>query len=114
MDVGTVPPHWEDLLNHSSKKATDEEFSLAKDWMDSIEKMPGDLSNEMTGSCITDPLAVVTENLNISPANAAWAATASHDKPPKANGVWASKGGDKRTLPSSRFALDAAATLAQK
>ncbi len=26
-----VPPHWEDLLKHSSKKATDEEFSLEED-----------------------------------------------------------------------------------
>ena len=33
MDAGTVPPHWEDLLKfkYSSKKATDEEFSFAKD-----------------------------------------------------------------------------------
>jgi hypothetical protein len=31
MDVGMVPPHCEDSLKHSSKKATDEEFSLAKD-----------------------------------------------------------------------------------
>ena len=31
MDVGTVPPHWEDLLKYLSKKATDEDFSLAED-----------------------------------------------------------------------------------
>jgi hypothetical protein len=37
MDAGTVPPHWEDLLKHSSKKATDEDFFLAEDWMDLIE-----------------------------------------------------------------------------
>ncbi len=85
MDAGTVPPHWEDLLKHSSEKATDEEFSLAKDWMDSIEKMPGDLLNEMAGSGITDPFAVVAENLNISPVNAAQAATVSQDHPLKAN-----------------------------
>ncbi len=30
MDMGTVPPHWEDLLNHSSKKATDDEFLLQR------------------------------------------------------------------------------------
>jgi hypothetical protein len=35
MDVGMVTPHWEDLLNHSAVSATDEEFSLAEDWMDS-------------------------------------------------------------------------------
>ena len=85
MDAGTVPPHWEDLLKHSSKKATDEEFSLAKDWMESIKKMPGDLLNKMAGSRITDPFAVVTEILNISPVNAARAATASQDQPLEAN-----------------------------
>jgi hypothetical protein len=31
MYVGTVPPHWEDLLKYSFKKATDEEFSLVDD-----------------------------------------------------------------------------------
>ncbi len=114
MDSGTVPPHWEDLLKHSSEKAIDEDFSLAEDWMDSIEKMPGNLLNETAGSRITDPYAVVTENLNILPANAARAAPASHDQPLEANGMQASKGGDKRTLPSSHFGPDAAATLAQK
>jgi hypothetical protein len=83
MDEGTVPPHWEDLLKHSSKKATDEEFSLAEDWMDLIEKMPGNLFNETAGSRITDPFAVVTENLNISPANAAQAAPAHTITPSK-------------------------------
>ena len=54
MDAGTVPPHWEDLLKYSSEKATDEEFSLAKDWMESIERVPGDYSNVPAGSHITD------------------------------------------------------------
>ncbi len=114
MEAGTVPPHWEDLLNYSSKKATDEEFSLAKDWMDSIKKMPGNLSNVPAGSRITDPFAVVTENSNILPANAIRAATASQDQPPKAKGIRASKEGDKCPLPSSHFASDTAASLAQK
>ncbi len=114
MDTGKVPPHWEDMLKHSSKKATDEDFSLAEDWMDLIEKMPGDLLNETAGSRITDPFAVVTENLNILPANAAQAAPASHDQPLEANGMQASKGGDKPTSPSSHFGPDTAATLAQK
>jgi hypothetical protein len=79
--------------------------------MDSIKKMPGNLFNETAGSRITDPFAVVTENSNISPANAAQAAQASHNQPLKANGMQASKGGDKRTLPSSHFGPDAAATV---
>jgi hypothetical protein len=78
MDAGMVPPHWEDLLKHSSEKATNEEFSLAEDWIDVIETMP-DQSNVMAGSCITDPFAVVTEGNN--PANATRAATASQDQP---------------------------------
>jgi hypothetical protein len=63
MDAGTVPPHWEDLLKHSSEKATDEEFSLTEDGMDLIKKMPGDQSNVTAGSRITDPFAVVTKIL---------------------------------------------------
>jgi hypothetical protein len=114
MDAGTVPPHWEDLLNHSSKKATDEEFSPAEDWMDSIKKMPGDLSNVAARSRITDPFTVVTENSNISSANAPQAATASQDQPPEAKGIRASEEGDKRPSPSSCFVLDTAASLAQK
>ena len=31
MDAGMVPPHWEDLLWHSTKKATNEEVELAQD-----------------------------------------------------------------------------------
>ncbi len=76
--------------------------------------MPGDLLNEMAGSCITDPFAVVTENSNISPANATRAATASQDQPLEANAKQAPDGGNKRTLPSSRPAWGAAATLTQK
>ena len=114
MDTGTVPPHWEDLLKYSSKKATDEEFVLAKDWMDLIEKVPGDHSNVPTGSRITDPFAVITEKLNTLPANAARAAHAPQDQPTKAHGMKASEGGDKRTSPSLPSLSDAAASLATK
>jgi hypothetical protein len=82
MDAGTVPPHWEDLIKYSSEKAKDEEFSLTKDWMDSIKKVPGDLSNVPAGSRITDPFAVITEELNTLPANATQAAHAPQDQPP--------------------------------
>jgi hypothetical protein len=41
MDAGTVPPHWEDLLWHSTKKANNKDFKLAQDWMDSNRRMPG-------------------------------------------------------------------------
>ena len=76
MDAGMVPPHWEDLLKYSSEKATDEDFSLAEDWMDSIEKVPGDPPNVPAGNRITDPFAVITEESNTLPVNAAQAAHA--------------------------------------
>jgi hypothetical protein len=81
MDAGTVPLHWEDLLRHSSKKATDEDFDLAQEWMDMTKWMPGQ-PNEMAGSRITDPLAVITGDSNNPPANATWAASASNGCPP--------------------------------
>jgi hypothetical protein len=77
MDTGTVPPHWEDLLRHSTKKATVKDFELAHDWMDTTEWMPGQ-PNVTAGSHITDPFTVVTES---SPANATWDATASNGSP---------------------------------
>ena len=76
MDAGTVPPHWEDLLQHSSEKATDKDFDLAQEWMDMTKRMPGQ-PNEMAGRPITDPFAVITEDSNNPPANATQAASAS-------------------------------------
>jgi hypothetical protein len=66
MDTGTAPPHWEDRLRHSSKKATDKDFDLAQEWMDMTKWMLGQ-PNEMAGSCITDPFAVITEDSNNPP-----------------------------------------------
>ena len=114
MDAGTVPPHWVDLLKYSSEKATDEEFSLAEDWMELIKKVPSDHSNEPAGSRITDPFTVITEELNTPPANAARAAHAPQDQPPKAYGIQASEGGNKRTSPSLPSLSDAAANSATK
>jgi hypothetical protein len=114
MDAGMVPPHWEDLLKYSSEKATDEDFSLAKDWMELIEKVPGDHSNVTAGSRITDPFAVITEKSTTSTAKAARAAHAQQDQPPEANALHASKGGNKRTSPSSLSLSDAAAYSATK
>jgi hypothetical protein len=114
MDKGTVPLHWEDLLKHSTEQATDEEFSLAEDWIDVIKTML-DQSNVMAGSCITNPLTVVTEGNN--PENATRAAAASQDQPPNAqvtHRLRASKGGNVCTLASSLSVSDAAASPAQK
>ena len=87
MDVGTVSPHWEDLLKYSSEKASDEDFSLAKDWMDLIKNVPGDHPNVPAGSRITDPFTVITDGLNPLPANATRAAHAPRDQPLEAHGT---------------------------
>jgi hypothetical protein len=89
-------------------------FSLAKDWMNLIEKVPGDHPNVPAGSHITDPFAVITEESNTLPANAAWAAHASQDQPLEAHGMQASKGGDKCTSTSLPSLSVAAANLATK
>ena len=114
MDAGTVPPHWEDLFKYSSEKATDEDFSLPEDRMDLIEKVPGDHSNVMAGSCITDPFAVITEESNTSTVNAAQVVHTPQDQPPEAHGTMASEGGNKRTSPSLPSLSDAAANSATK
>ena len=114
MDAGPVPPHWEDLLKYSSEKATDEDFSLAEVWIDSIKKVPGDHPNVPAGSCITDPFAVITEESNTLHANATRAAHTPQDQPLEAHGTNASKGGDKRISPSLPSLSDAAANLAMK
>jgi hypothetical protein len=82
--------------------------------MDLIEKVPGNHSNVAAGSRITDPFIVITEESNSLPVNAARAAHASQDQPPKADGMKASKGGDKHTSPSLPSLLDATASLATK
>ncbi len=82
--------------------------------MDLIKKVPGNHSNVAAGSRITDLYIVITEESNSLPVNAAWAAHAPQDQPPKADGMKASKGGDKRTSPSLPSLSDAAANLATK
>ena len=82
--------------------------------MDLIKKMPGYHPNVPVGSRIADPFAVITEESNTLPVNAARAAHAPQEQPPKAHGMKASKGGDKRTLHSLPSLSDGAASLATK
>jgi hypothetical protein len=120
IDAGMVPPHWEDLLQHSTEKATDKDFELAQDWMDSTERMPGQL-NDMAGSHITDPFAVV---MDLPPASASTlnASTESTCCPSDALSLsmiinrvmWATKGGNKCTLATPSSNLSAAASLILK
>ncbi len=104
MDAGMVPPHWEDLLRHSTKKATNEDFKLAQDWMDSTKRMPGQL-NDTAGSRITDPFAVVTDfsPASTSTLNASTASTGRPSNAPSPSTIFnrvmrATEGGNKRTL----------------
>jgi len=61
MDAGTEPPHWHDLLKYSSEKATDEDFDLAKEWMNMVDKMPDQVSMPTAAGRITDPFVIVSE-----------------------------------------------------
>ena len=61
MDAGTEPPHWHDLLKYSSEKATDEDFDLAKEWMNVVDKIPDQVSMPTAAGRITDPFVVVSE-----------------------------------------------------
>ena len=61
MEAGTEPPQWKDLLKFSSKKATDEDFDLAQDWMSTTDKMKESVLMPEAGTRITDPFVAVTE-----------------------------------------------------
>jgi hypothetical protein len=61
MDAGTEPPHWHDLLKYSSEKATDEDFDLAEEWMNMVDKMPDQVSMPPAAGRITDPFVVVSK-----------------------------------------------------
>ena len=102
MDAGTHPPHWEDLLRHSSEKATDEDFELAQDWMDITERLPGQ-SNDTAGSRITDPYAVMSDLAPAGgePSNLTTAPTVSPSVPPSPSTIvnrvmQDTEGGNKR------------------
>jgi hypothetical protein len=120
MDTGTVPPYWEELLRHSTKKATNKDFKLAQDWMDSTERMPGQV-NDMAGSRITDPFAVVTDlpPASASTLNASTASTGCPSNAPSPSTIInrvmrATEGGNKCTLATSSSNLSAAASLIMK
>jgi len=101
MDAGTEPPHWHDLLKYSSEKATDEDFNLAKEWMNMVEKMPDQVSMPTATGRIADPFVVVSKGqptihptgTNASPSQTPSASAVSSPTNP---GMHASEGGNKR------------------
>ena len=119
MDAGTEPPHWHDLLKYSSKKATDEDFDLAEEWMNMVDKMPDQVSMPTADGHITDPFVVISEGqpttnpagTTASPSQTPPAAAASS---PSTSGMGASEGGNKRASANISSTSNAAASLSSK
>ncbi len=117
MNAGTEPPYWHDLLKYSSKKATDEEFNLAKDWTNMVAKMPDQFPMPTAAGHITDPFVIVSKGQSTT--NPMGISTSSSQTPlasavltPPNWGMQASEGGNKcalATVPSN-----AAASLSSK
>ena len=42
MEAGTLPPTWEDLVEHSCETATDEDIELADSWISAVVDMGAD------------------------------------------------------------------------
>jgi hypothetical protein len=105
MDNGTVPPHWADLHKHSTKRATDEEFNLAEEWM---KEMPDQVDVPAASSRLTDPFALIPDQNQAQQ-------LASNKTLPKASVILpASEGANKRTSASVSSPTSAAATLSWK
>ena len=119
MDVGTEPPHWHDLLKYSSEKATDEDFDLAKEWMNMVDKMLDQVSMPTADSRITNPFIIASKGqpttnpvgTTASPSQAPPAPAASS---PSTSGMQASKGGNKYTPANVSSTSSAAASLSSK
>ena len=121
MDAGTEPPHWHDLLKYSSEKATDEDFDLAKEWMNMVDKMPdqAQVSMPTAEGCITDPFVVVSEGQPTThPAGTN--ASPSQTPPNSADlssltlGMQVSEGGNKRALAKVSSSSNAGASSLSK
>ena len=55
MEAGTLPPNWEDLVEHSCETATAEEIELADSWLSSVADVGADKDQ------LSDPFAIVTD-----------------------------------------------------
>ncbi len=105
MDNGTVPPHWADLHEHSTKRATDEEFNLAEEWM---KETPDQVDVPMADSRLTDPFALIPDQ------NQAPTLVSNNTSPKAPVTLPASEGANKRTLASMSSSTSAAAPLSRK
>ena len=55
MEAGTLPPNWEDLVEHSCETATDEDIKLADSWLSAVADVGADKDQ------LSDPFAIVTD-----------------------------------------------------
>ena len=119
MDAGMEPPHRHDLLKYSSKKATDEDFDLAEEWMNMVDKMPDQVSMPSAAGPITDPFVVVPKGQpTIHPvgtiASPSQTPPASTTSLSMASGMQAFEGGNKRASAKVSSTLNAAASSSSK
>jgi hypothetical protein len=119
MTAGTEPPHWHDLLKFSSEKATNEDFDLAEEWMNMVDKMPDQILMPTADGRITDPFVVVSEGQPMT--NPAGTTASPSQTPPAAassslstSGMRASEGGNKRASANVSSTSNAAASLSSK
>ena len=57
MEKGTIPPHWNNLVKHSSEMATKEDFLIAETWLQSNH----DTDLKPTDNQVVNPYAVVSD-----------------------------------------------------
>jgi hypothetical protein len=60
MEVGTIPPHWSELVHSSSELASKHALNLAQAWLDSTGKDNTDL--QFTDNPVIEPFAIVTDH----------------------------------------------------
>ena len=57
MKAGTLPSNWQELIEHSSEKATTEDFIMADTWLS--DQQMADATDQLT-----DPFAIVPDQHN--------------------------------------------------
>ena len=119
MNAGTEPPHWHDLLKYSSEKATYEDFDLAEDWMNMVDKMPDQVSMPTASGCITDPFVIVSKGQSTTNpvgyfASSSQTPLAAAALTPLHSGMPVFKGGNTRVLAKVNLSSNAAASSSSK
>ena len=74
MEAGTIPPNWDNLVKHSSKMATAQDFDLSDTWLRGQ-------SNKGVSDPLSDPFNVVTDHHKFQKTNILGSASANKDIP---------------------------------